>query len=377
LKVGESAAWASFCRNPLRLPSNVKRVLVIDDRESFRQFVPRCLEPKVKVRSAASGEEGVSIARAFLPDLILVDWVLREMSGENVVRALREDAATRSIPTVMVSAYIDPNDPREAQRARAAGADLFLTKDRVQQILLSYRQENAAPRTTTGRVLVIDDDPGTQDFIRHVLAAKNLELDFAADGRKGLALARDVRPAAILLDLMLPVLNGVDVLKLLQADPATRDIPVLLMTNMADNAGVMDSMIQGLRATDCIHKPFGAEEFAARVARLLAAPPTIVTEQEPAARDLILRRGRIQINLTRNEVSVEGRPLKLWRSLFTLLRVLISHAEAVSVERLIADGGMEGKSPDAVRKAVQRLRADLKLSGDAIVAVGRGYKLVG
>ena len=141
------AAWAAFFREPQRLPAGLKRVLVIDDKKPFPQLAARCFEPKVKVQSATGGEEGVALARALLPDLILVDWVMSEMSGEEVVRRLRQDPATRSIPTVLVSGYLDPDDSREALRARAAGADLFLTKDQVQVLMLTYRQDNFSRRS--------------------------------------------------------------------------------------------------------------------------------------------------------------------------------------------------------------------------------------
>jgi two-component system phosphate regulon response regulator PhoB len=336
------------------------------------------LEPRVKVEIASNGEEGVSIARVLLPDLILVDWVLKETSGENVVRALRTDAATKSIPTILVSSILDPTDPRESQRARSVGANLFLTKDQVRKILLSYDQEpTSARRTRVGPILIIDNDPGIQFFVRRVLSAKTPNLVFATDGRKGLELARKIQPSAILLDLVLPVLNGVDVFKLLKADSTTKDIPILLMTGIPDTSGVVDSFVESLHATDCIRKPLGAEELAARVTRMLRSRPIHAAEQTSAVEDLIVRRGRIQINLTRNKVSAEGRPIELWPSLYSLLRVLISHSEAVSVARIIADGGVEDQSPEAIRKGIQRLREALSLSDDPIVAVGRGYKLVG
>jgi len=326
----------------------------------------------VTVKGTAAAKEGLAIARAFRPDLIILDWVLKEMSGENLARLLRMDAATKAIPTIMISAVVEPDD---APRARAAGAHLFMTKEQIRTALNSYGRPDARP--SSRRVLVIEDDAGTQDFIRCVLASSELELSFAADGRSGLQAARASEPSLILLDLGLPCLNGVDVFKLLKLDPTTKRIPILLMTAMVDSSGAMDSLVETLHPNDYIHKPFGAEEFAARVKRLLASPPEERAEAAASRPDLVLERGRIRLNATRNEVTVEGRPVKLTPQLFVLLRLLIAHQEAVSLDRLLAEGWPNGSDPNAVKQAVKRLRDALALSADPVVATGRGYKLIG
>jgi DNA-binding response OmpR family regulator len=364
-------SWDTFYRSPLRLPADLKRVLVIDDLESFRHLVSRCLTPHgISVKEATTGEQGISIARAFKPDVIILDWVLKEVSGENVARSLREDAATKSISTIMVSSVMDPSD---AHRARAAGAHLFLTKDQLQSALISYGRPAAGVLPISRRVLVIEDDEGSQEFIRHSLSGKGCELIFAQSGRSGLQQARLASPALILLDLGLPDLNGVEVFKALKADISTKDIPVLVMTAMADNFGALESLMQMLRPTDFLHKPFGADEFAARVLRILASS----AGSSPSRQDLILKRGRIQVNLTRGEVHVEDRRKELTPQLLILLRLLISHQEAISVEKLLSDGWPTSKDPNTVKKTIQRLREALRLTPDPIASVGHGYKLVG
>ena len=203
-----------------------------------------------------------------------------------------------------------------------------------------------------------------------------MTLSFATDGSSGLKAAREEAPSLIVLDLGLPVINGVEVHKLLKSDPATAHVPILVMTAMEDNFGAMASLVESLRPGDYVHKPFGAEEFVARVERLLATGPT--RSRRPAAPpDLILRRGRIRFDLTRNQVHVRRQLVKLPQKLFALLRVLISHTEAVSVERLLAEGWAESADADAVKKAIQRLRETLHLTPDPIATIGHGYKLVG
>jgi DNA-binding response OmpR family regulator len=366
----DSPSWDMFSRNPRRLPADLKRVLVIDDMESFRHLVSRYLTPcGIAVKEAATGDEGMALARAFRPDVIILDWVLKEVSGEEVARRLRKDAATKSIPTIMVSGLIDPS---EAHRARAAGAHLFLSKDQLQATLCAYGRP-AATIPAAPRVLVIEDDSGSQEFIRRALYARNCDLIFAGDGKSGLRQARLAAPALILLDLGLPDLNGVEVFKALKTEEATKNIPVLIMTALSDSSGATDSLIAMLQTTDVLHKPFGADEFAARVARILNAPPGSSAAQQ----DLIMQRGRLWVNLTRNEVYAEGKRTALTPQLLVLLRLLLSHAEPLSVERLLAEGWPKNTDEAVVKKAVQRLRESLRLSPDPIAAVGHGYKLVG
>ena len=372
-KADGPSGWPAFYRNPQRFPADLKRMLIIDDQDFLYRDVSQLLGPLgVRVKGAATGDEGMAIARVFLPDLIILDWILKEVSGETVARNLRKDPATQAIPTIMVSSIMEEGD---AQRAQEAGAHLFLTKDQFRDVLNSYLPRKASGRAAVQRVLVIEDDDGAQDLIRCVLTGKNRTLAFAADARSGLKAARESPPALIILDLRLPDLNGVEVFKLLRSELATKSIPILLMSAMEDESGTLDSLIATLRPTDFIRKPFGADDFASRVARLLEAPP--FDEAGPVQRELILRRGRIQVDLSRHEVRVEGRIVKLSPRLFVLLRILITQQESVSVERLVLEGWPEGRDLDVVKKGIQRLREALSLRSDPIVVMDRGYKLIG
>jgi adenylate cyclase len=149
--------------------------------------------------------------------------MMPDLDGWSVLAALRQDSRLAEIPVIMVT-ILD-----EQRRGMALGVAGYLTKpidrDRLLGILAAYR---ATERPTT--VLVVEDDEGQRQAIRGILDARGWTVKEAANGRLALeALASGV-PDVILLDLMMPEMDGFQVVAALQADPAWRDIPVVVVT---------------------------------------------------------------------------------------------------------------------------------------------------
>jgi signal transduction histidine kinase/CheY-like chemotaxis protein len=164
-----------------------------------------------------------------------------------------------------------PAEPREARAAAEAP-----------------REEPApAGRRTAGVVLAIDDDPSVLDLVRRFLGKEGFEVRTATSGREGLALARELRPAVITLDVMMPGLDGWAVLSALKADPALAQIPVIMVTITDDK-----EMGFALGAVDYLTKPVDWTHLADVVRRLRAAgatEPVLVVDDDPAMRDLVRR----------------------------------------------------------------------------------------
>lgn len=116
-------------------------------------------------------------------------------------------------------------------------------------------------------VLVIDDDPLVCMLVEHKLAARGYRVTTAPDGAAGLALAREEPPDLIILDMMMPILDGRQVLRQLHADPKLGSVPVIMLTARRGEGDVVDALELG--AADFIGKPFSPDELAARVARFL------------------------------------------------------------------------------------------------------------
>lgn len=129
---------------------------------------------------------------------------------------------------------------------------------------------DASPSRRGGRILSIDDDAAIRQFLSAVLKADGYEVLLAADGAAGVAAARAELPDVILLDLIMPYASGFEVLRHLHDDPATRDIPVLVLSTQGGEDDIVRALDQG--AEDFLIKPFYARELLARVRKVLARP---------------------------------------------------------------------------------------------------------
>src|SRR5262249_14160841 len=173
--------------------------------------------------AAATGAAGLEAARAEGPDLILLDIRLPDRQGWEVLHDLKADPATADIPVVVVS-VVD----REALGFSLGAAEYVGKAVNWDQVYKVLGRLGIAP--ASGEVLVVDDDPESIALMRRALESRGFAVRAAADGMQGLAAARDQRPGLILLDLVMPVMDGFDALAHLRSDPKTSDVPVLVLT---------------------------------------------------------------------------------------------------------------------------------------------------
>jgi len=238
--------------------------------------------------------------------------------------------------------------------------------------------------TSLGRILVVDDEPKIRSFIGRALASAGYATDFAGSGSDGVRACLASRYDLVILDLVMPDLDGRQVLgKLLTARP---DQAVIVLSCVADVAAKVDLLEHG--AQDYLTKPFSLAELLARVrvrlrdeAHLLVpplAPPR--SSRQPASHAIseVLRAGAVSLDVGRLVADVGHGPVPLTRLEFLLLRELADHAgEAVSKERLLASvwGYDFDPGSNVVDVCVRRLRS--KLGFELIKTVrGEGYQLV-
>jgi len=167
------------------------------------------------------------------------------------------------------------------------------------------------------RVLIIDDEIDLAELLAYNLGAAGYETRVAHDGRAAITAAHEFQPHAIVLDVMMPELDGLEVSRRLRTDVSTRDIPILMLTARAEEADEVRGLEAG--ADDFVAKPFSMKVLEARVEALLRR----AGERRAAADPHTLSCGPITIDTRSHEAAVEGAPLQLTVTEFRLLAALV------------------------------------------------------
>ena len=196
-------------------------VLAIDDDPLVHELLARTLEPHgMRLVSASNGREGLEFARRLHPSAITLDVMMPEMDGWSVLAALKADPGTRDIPVAMLT--IVDGEPR----GKAMGAAAWLLKPIDRRRLLEVVQTMVG---FAGEVLVVDDDALRELAVR-VLTEHGCTVRSARDGQEALLALRAKAPGLVLLDLMMPNMDGFQLLEAMRAEPALAAIPVVVLS---------------------------------------------------------------------------------------------------------------------------------------------------
>jgi CheY-like chemotaxis protein/anti-sigma regulatory factor (Ser/Thr protein kinase) len=205
-------------------PADTRCVLVIDDNAAHRSLMERFLTKEgFAVAVAGGGEEGLRMARQLSPAVITLDVVMPGMDGWSVLTALKEDPCLRDIPVIILTMVDDP------RRGFALGASDYLAKPldrrRLARILEKY-SALAPPRP----VLLVEDDAPTRASMRAILEKEGRTVCEAENGRVALEVMERERPSLILLDLMMPVMDGFEFADEVRRHPEWSSIPIVVVT---------------------------------------------------------------------------------------------------------------------------------------------------
>ena len=200
------------------------QVLVVDDEKDSRALMVHYLEEfGCQVVTAEGGQEGIDAARANRPDLITLDLMMPGMTGWEVLKRLKADPDLKHIPVVIVSIVAGEG------RGRLLGAVDLITKPFEREDLLRVLWRNLV-HNRGGRVLVVDDEPSQRKLVSDYLTSVGLDAVSAVDGREALDAVRTEAPDAVILDLMMPEMGGMEFLQELRKDPLHTGLPVFVMT---------------------------------------------------------------------------------------------------------------------------------------------------
>lgn len=221
------------------------------------------------------------------------------------------------------------------------------------------------------KILVADDEVDVLNLVSTNLKAAGFNVLKAEDGPAALDLARSAVPALIVLDLMLPGLSGLEVCKLLRADPATKLIPIIMLTAKAEEVDRIVGLELG--ADDYITKPFSPRELVLRVKSVIRRASAPIETAD------IIRLGDIQVDRARCEVLVKNRPVDFTATEFKLLTLLIERRGRVqSRDTLLNDvWGYESIiDTRTVDTHIRRLREKLGQASECIETIrGFGYRI--
>jgi signal transduction histidine kinase/DNA-binding response OmpR family regulator len=238
-------------------------VLVVDDDPAVSRTIRSYLEDEgLAVLSASTGAEGASLAADRHPDLILLDLLLPDQSGLELLQVLKREPATARIPVLVISIMND------AVKGLTMGAADYLVKpvDRA-AVVASVRRLLDGQQGHEPTVLVVDDEHDTAELIRDTLRGEGLRTQVAHHGRQALELIARKRPDLVILDIMMPEMTGFEVLEALARDQTTSAIPVLVLTARGDESDARRGLALG--AKRYMSKPFDLRALIAEVRRHL------------------------------------------------------------------------------------------------------------
>jgi DNA-binding response OmpR family regulator len=221
------------------------------------------------------------------------------------------------------------------------------------------------------RVLVVEDDRDIAELVERYLQKAGFSIELLSSGREALKAIAERTPDLLILDLMLPHVDGLEICRVVRSDPRTAAIPIIMLTARADES----ERIVGLEigADDYVAKPFSPNELVARVRALLRR-----TQRQPETRDISY--GPIHVDTERHVVSSSGTAVSLTAKEFLLLEYLLRHrGRVLSRDVLLTDvwGYKYTGGTRTVDVHVRRLREKLPALGDALVTVKQfGYKLL-
>lgn len=222
-------------------------------------------------------------------------------------------------------------------------------------------------------ILVIDDEPKILQLAKDYLVGNGFKVLTSGDGVQALAIARQEKPDLIVLDLMLPGMDGLDVCRSLRRES---DVPIIMLTARAEEADQLIGLELG--ADDYITKPFSPRALVARVRALLRRTRGDLLQEE------ILRSGSLELDLKKMEVKLSGEIIHLTRSEFTLLETLVKHeGQPLSREQLLEHlhgvvfGGVDRSVDSHIKNLRKKIEPDPTDPIYIQTVYGFGYKFLG
>jgi CheY-like chemotaxis protein len=244
-----------------------KTVLVVDDDPDIVRLIMLSLEQEgYQTLGATSGEQCLAIASTRHVDAVTLDLLMPGLHGLEVVRRLRENPATAQIPVVVVSAYTRQREPEFVALGVAGVVAKPIDEGELLQAIRTLLREKRDSRGPT--VMVVDDDPDVRRIVRVILEGQGYATAAAADGQEAYRQIMQQRPDLLILDLLMPNMDGFQLVRLLRQKRWTAKIPLLVLTALDLTEGER-TLLQLGPTRHVVKGPRIQEEVVARVRELL------------------------------------------------------------------------------------------------------------
>jgi DNA-binding response OmpR family regulator len=261
-----------------QLDSSKETLLIIDDNAMNSDILSRRLSREgYEVMVEHNGRDGLDVLVDHRVDLILLDILMPGMDGYQVLQALKEDQRTRAIPVIMLTAV---HEIESVIRCLELGVDDYLTKpfnipfvkSRIAAVLRGLRERKGEGRGNGSgpkrHILIIDDNAMNRDMLSRRLERDDYEVLTASGGREGLDILARQDVDLVLLDILMPDMDGYQVLRTMKEDEGTRRLPVIMLTAVSDVESVKRCIDLG--ADDYLIKPFNSVLLKSRIASVIA-----------------------------------------------------------------------------------------------------------
>ena len=222
------------------------------------------------------------------------------------------------------------------------------------------------------KVLIIEDDGDLQQILSLTLSKDGYELHYAFNGKEGLDKMVSLQPDVVLLDLMLPVLNGAEVMKQVSTNTSLKDIPIIVMTAHGDKADMLESSMKAQGARAYMRKPFELGEVRSLVKRMLSQYPRVPVTAAQVAK------GQVRLDLKFRTVWISDRRVATLSPMKArVLELLLQSKGPVKRETILKDVWGDAGAVPALEKTIQRLREDLGAESRRLQTTAEGYEIVG
>jgi len=254
-----------------------QKILVVEDNPTNLKLIKSLLQiGKYEVLEAMDATTGIQLAQQHKPDLILMDIQLPGMDGLSATQALKKDMALKDIPVVAITAHAMQGDDNKALEA---GCDGYISKpldtrsflEKIPRFLQKNTNRNIPSEgeviSYKKRILIVDDEPVNIKVLEAKLPSREYEVIKAYSGMEALKKVSEIPPDVILLDIMMPEMDGYEVTRRLKRDPGTRHIPIIVVTALTDTKDKLTALEAG--AEEFISKPVNSTELIARINSML------------------------------------------------------------------------------------------------------------